>query len=482
MGKIKKYIFKRKGSNPFISTWDTQGTSNITLPLYSGGTYNFTVDWGDGNKDKITSYNQSEATHNYSVDGTYEVKISGQYTHFNFDLANIKTPNRLIKISQIGDGLTINSCHRAFSGCVNFTTISATDFYDKVIALYSDLGNLFYNCSKLDTIYNIENWNMSHVVRMDFMFYSCSAFNLDISNWDVSNVITFGSTFDRCIIFNQPIGNWDVSNADIFSFMLAHNPSFNQPLNNWVFKATGGVDLQYIVTDCTTFNQPLNLWDMSKVDSIKGIFRGCTNFNQDIDSWDVSNVSNFQDVFRAASSFSYAIPSWDTVKATNMSWMFNGTTSFNHPLSHFKTGLVTTFKAMFQNSLFNQPINNWDTSKVTNMNNTFNGCPFNQPLNLWDTSKVTDMTSMFDGTSAFNQDISDWSFVSVTIANVMLRNSAFNTVNYDLLLNSLSLQILLPNVQLGANNTSYTIANSQAARDILTNAPNTWDITDAGGI
>jgi len=58
--------------NDFISVWDTSKTSDgssietqIKLPLESTGTYDFTVDWGDGTSDTITTYNQPEVTHTY---------------------------------------------------------------------------------------------------------------------------------------------------------------------------------------------------------------------------------------------------------------------------------------------------------------------------------------------------------------------------------------------------------------------------------
>ena len=64
----------------FISTWNTTFTDGggypeatastandtVSLPLTSNGVYDFGVDWGDGSQDQITSYNQSEVTHQYS--------------------------------------------------------------------------------------------------------------------------------------------------------------------------------------------------------------------------------------------------------------------------------------------------------------------------------------------------------------------------------------------------------------------------------
>ncbi|NOQ37759.1 hypothetical protein GQ472_02615, partial [archaeon] len=57
-GNITKYAHN-DASSPFNSTWNTSkaGVSNATtikLPLESSGTYNFTVNWGDGNSSTVT--------------------------------------------------------------------------------------------------------------------------------------------------------------------------------------------------------------------------------------------------------------------------------------------------------------------------------------------------------------------------------------------------------------------------------------------
>jgi hypothetical protein len=49
------------GVNPdFVSTWDTtqagSASDTVILPLLSGGTYNGTIDWGDGGGWNIHSY------------------------------------------------------------------------------------------------------------------------------------------------------------------------------------------------------------------------------------------------------------------------------------------------------------------------------------------------------------------------------------------------------------------------------------------
>ena len=91
----------------FESLWDTTKTSSgssnsnsITLPLHSGGTYNFTVDWGDGTKTKVTSHDSSNKTHAYASSGVYTLNITGQIEGFGFNGGGDR--NKLINISSWG--------------------------------------------------------------------------------------------------------------------------------------------------------------------------------------------------------------------------------------------------------------------------------------------------------------------------------------------------------------------------------------------
>ena len=55
-------------------------------------------------------------------------------------------------------------------------------------------------------------------------------------------------------------------------------------------------------------------------------------------------------------------------------------------------------------------ISTWDTSGVTDMEGLFEESSFNEDIGAWDTSGVTSMEGMFGEASAFNQDISSWTF------------------------------------------------------------------------
>ena len=89
---IKRYAAKSRATPKppvFTCKWDTTqaGSSNdtVVLPLVSNGSYNFQVDWGDGIRETITTWNQSEKTHQYTSTGIYEVRIIGGISGWQFN-------------------------------------------------------------------------------------------------------------------------------------------------------------------------------------------------------------------------------------------------------------------------------------------------------------------------------------------------------------------------------------------------------------
>jgi hypothetical protein len=115
------------GENPaFITTWKTDnvGSSNddqITIPLISGPTYNFLVDWGDSSQNTITAWNQAELTHTYAAIGTYTVTIAGTCPRLFFNDVGDKL--KITAITNWGDVAWSSTQSRAFLGCSNLTAL-----------------------------------------------------------------------------------------------------------------------------------------------------------------------------------------------------------------------------------------------------------------------------------------------------------------------------------------------------------------------
>jgi len=209
------------GQEEFISTWDTQniGVSSgnqISLPLVLTGNYNFEVNWGDGNTDVITSYDQPEVTHTYSSPGSYDVSIKGNISGFNFQLGGDRL--KLLNIDSfgplnVGDG-TISE--DSFNGCENLT-ITASDPLDLEGA--TSISGLFSNCPSITSFPSLQNWDVSNVNDFSNLFRDSTLFNEDISMWNTENSTNMSFMFANTS-FNQNIGDWSVKNVVDMSGMF----------------------------------------------------------------------------------------------------------------------------------------------------------------------------------------------------------------------------------------------------------------------
>ena len=119
----------------------------------------------------------------------------------------------------------------------------------------------------------INDWDVSEITDMSYLFGNCNNFNEPINNWDVSNVVDMEGMFWKCYNFNQSLNNWNVSIVKDMNSMFYDCTNFNQPLNNW---RIGNVeDMDYMFCECSNFNQPLNNWDVSYVENMRFMFEDC---------------------------------------------------------------------------------------------------------------------------------------------------------------------------------------------------------------
>ncbi len=479
----------------FITTWktDNPGTSNstsITIPTTGAG-YNYDVDWdNDGNPDEtgITG----NVTHDFGATGTYTIRITGTFPRIYFNGGGDR--QKILSVDQWGT-ISWTSMTGAFSGCNNLT-ITASDSPD--MSLVTNTTQAFKDATSLNQ--NLGSWNMSQVISTVAMFRGATSFNQDLSGWDTGSLVSASQMFYGATAFNQPIGSWDMSNVISTSEMFRGATSFNQPIGSWDMSSV--VNIYQMFFNASSFNQDIGLWNTGMVTAMNQMFSGATVFNQNIGAWDVADVTNFYGMFTSAASFNQDIGGWDTGSATNMGVMFLGASSFNQNISNWDVADVTDFGSMFQGATaFNQPIGSWDIGSTTNISGMFSSTSFNQDISLWDTSNVVYMNTMFFNTP-FNQDISSWNTGNVLYFNNMFWNATlfdqdigswnvasaigmdnmFNgiilsTQNYDAILAGWSAQLVQPSLVFGGGNSKYC---DQVSRDLLTNLPNSWIITDGG--
>ena len=184
-----------------------------------------------------------------------------------------------------------------------------------------DFTSIFQGYVKVKHIIGIEDWDVSSVKDMKFMFQDCYNFNSDLSKWDVSNVKSMTCMFTRCTNFNSDLSKWDVSEVTNMGGMLQDCENFNSDLSNWdVSKVT---DMGGMFLNCYKFNSDLSNWNVSKVGYMRYMFQDCYNFNSDLSKWDVSNVKSMTCMFRGCQTFNSDLSNWNVNKVTNMGGMFN---------------------------------------------------------------------------------------------------------------------------------------------------------------
>jgi len=188
----------------FISVWDTRETTNsltganqIQLPLDSSGTYNFTVDWGDGTQDVITAFDQEEVVHTYEIEGKYTIKIQGVCDGFGFNNINIQDRNKLLDIKQWGT-LTVHNN-----------------------------GYQFYNCSNLIKVSLTEVLDLSNNTNLEGMFSGATSLNEYFGDYDISTITNMSSMLDNTALnvlnYSDTLIAWEAADNTPSNITLGAN-------------------------------------------------------------------------------------------------------------------------------------------------------------------------------------------------------------------------------------------------------------------
>jgi surface protein len=297
----------------FVSNWNTTNTSacsststQIKLPLDSLGTYNFTVDWGDGNVDTITAWNDAETTHTYASSGNYTITIDGLIQGWNFN--NTGDRNKILSIDSWGS-LNLGNSGNNFWGCANLDLSSVSGILD--LTGTTDLSDCFNGCTSLTTINNIDSWDVSLVQATADMFRDCSSFNQSLNSWDVSSVTITSGMFTNATLFNGNISSWDVSSVTDMASMFYFANAFNQDISSWNVGLVTNMNTMF--ASAIAFNQPIGSWNVSSVTDMASMFENATAFNQDIGLWNITSVLTFIGFMQLKTSADYSIANLNSI-------------------------------------------------------------------------------------------------------------------------------------------------------------------------
>lgn len=214
--------------------------------------------------------------------------------------------------------------------------------------------------------------------------------------------------------------------------------------------------------------------------SLFGAFYGANNL-ESVPSLLPSTITNLTATFKSVKRDSISgLGEWDTKNVNTLERTFRFST-LNIDLSGWNVVNVTSFWRTFDsNPSFNSDLSSWDVSNATIFFHTFNGAAsFNSDLSSWDVGKATRMENMFAGATSFNSDISNWNISNVTTMANMFSGVELPADIYSAILTKWSALTVKSNVIFDAGNSKYRL-NTEVNRAILTDAPNSWTITDGG--
>jgi hypothetical protein len=219
-----------------------------------------------------------------------------------------------------------------------------------------------------------------------------------------------------------------------------------------------------------------------------GGFYGCSNLTLTsvIDVLKLENVTDVSYLFASCTSITTINRSteWTTTNITNMTSMFHGATNFNSDLRYWDVQNVTNMHSMFRDAVeYNLIVSGWVVNNVTDFRFMFAGASsFNQGLNGWNVTNAVYMGSMFSGATAFNQPIHNWNIINVIDFVDFMRfktSSDYSESNLNDIYNTWSTLSVQPNIVIHFGSIRYGSSGS-SGRDVLTDPPNNWDITDGG--
>ena len=303
------------------------GSKTVSIPMVQGGNYNYYVDWGDGTTStQITTYNDPQATHTYSSDGEYTIKLIGNLDQLKFT-GNIAAD--LQKVTKCK--LNFSSIESMFKNCINLNFIP-DDIFDKSINITS-AKDVFNGCQNLSIIPVGLFDNNVNITTFEGTFKGTSISIIPNGIFNPTQKVTsFKSTFENCsYLSNIPTKLFD-SNISVSTFNSVFKECQNLKSipNNLFINNPIVVDYSYAFEGCSSLTSlPSNLFGNASV-----------------------SVNNFSYMF--ANTGLTTLPTGlfeNAVAATNYNYVFNNTRITSIPTNCFNGSNASSVNSFNKNKL-----------------------------------------------------------------------------------------------------------------------------------
>lgn len=310
------------------ATWGTLDTSKWTgqNTTFDGTNY-YQLTGYTGDQTHIIVPNEADfAAANKSTDGL-QVSISNDLIKSWQNAATIafsKTDNKKIKLASTDLNDTFQ----------NNTTLTNLDASSLDTSSVTSMKSTFEGTSNLSSLTGISDWDVQKVTDMTRIFNNANKVTdlSPLSNWKTDSLQNLNTAFANNSFTNlQGLENWNVSHVtDLgFIFMSDANLTDISALANWDTSSVTDLNRAFNVNRTLTSLHGLENWNISKVTNLEAVFanEGSLVDASAIANWNTSNVTNMTNLFAGSSAQYVDFSNWNFSKVTSASNVINNTQS-----------------------------------------------------------------------------------------------------------------------------------------------------------
>ena len=266
----------------------TTSPQTFVIPCVNIGTFNATVDYGDGTGSQtVTAYNDANLTHSFATAGQHTITIDGTFPNVRF-FDNAASGVLVDEVVDLGDVGWV-TFYRAFRDCTNLTAFNVGTADTSSITSIQDM---FAYCTNLTSL-DLSSFDTSNVTNMSYMFLNCQSLtNLDIKHFDISSV-TNGINF----LFNANNALTTTAYDELLEAWAAQDVQPNVP---WHFG-----DAQYTVETIADWYSPRGGSSLSIINNkLVSIADGTAVFGaaQQVDNLIIGNAYRFVGIVTCSNS------------------------------------------------------------------------------------------------------------------------------------------------------------------------------------
>jgi hypothetical protein len=292
---------------PMIIEVTVADGNSITIPFATGGTFNGSIDWGDGTITAFVAWNSAGCTHAYTNGGVYRIIIFGTFARFTVNGGAFA--GYLSNIFQFSNNsmlaFNLQSCLLLFGVSANNTPTFLSNL---------GAGSMLRNLPNLTSFGNLQWWDGSKWTSM-LNFATGTNFPVSLENLRCPLVTNMSSAFDGSSGFGN-LKNLGLGNVTTY-LQTFRNSDADFDMSLWDFSFATQMNL--FAFNCALLNTDLSAANISNVSTMVDAFNQCLLLNFELSGWVFKNNC---DATRAFRKCAFTVTQWNNAL---IAWVALGT-------------------------------------------------------------------------------------------------------------------------------------------------------------